>query len=361
MRGEKAGGTKEAYIVSFIDDWQNKINWVNPGKLFIDENVDFSDSTSPETRKRLLQLISIEKMEEFAKILDETVDTTDLEKIDFIKRIPVGLYCFSILPSSENSEDEKISDGKTCEVLVYDNIQKAYSDFINDLPKLFKDKKNSEQDEKRIENLSKKIDHAYFSRCEKLPAYRIEDVKDILHFYAQTEEKPLFVKFSNREQFDISKIAQEIFNKNLSIRDVRPYQDEVWNDNKISWQAFFGYNQDYFIRACNLELEKLQATPNPLISPNPPVEDDCIQIKTLLNYLSKEQLKNICQINELALNGSEDTLIERISSYFNHNLTQILDDLFVNDLKSICRGLRIAVYGNKEAIINRILRNITNV
>lgn len=33
LRGEKAGGTKEAYIVSFIDDWKDKIAWVNPESL----------------------------------------------------------------------------------------------------------------------------------------------------------------------------------------------------------------------------------------------------------------------------------------------------------------------------------------
>lgn len=33
LRGEAAGGTKEAYIVSFIDDWLDKINWVSPSQL----------------------------------------------------------------------------------------------------------------------------------------------------------------------------------------------------------------------------------------------------------------------------------------------------------------------------------------
>ena len=33
LRGLKAGGTKEAYIVSFVDDWNDKIAWVNPETL----------------------------------------------------------------------------------------------------------------------------------------------------------------------------------------------------------------------------------------------------------------------------------------------------------------------------------------
>ena len=35
LRGPKAGGTKEAFIVSFVDDWQDKIAWINPEKLSI--------------------------------------------------------------------------------------------------------------------------------------------------------------------------------------------------------------------------------------------------------------------------------------------------------------------------------------
>ena len=30
LRGEAAGGTKEAYIVSFIDDGLIRLNWVSP-------------------------------------------------------------------------------------------------------------------------------------------------------------------------------------------------------------------------------------------------------------------------------------------------------------------------------------------
>ena len=41
LRGKKAGGTKKAYIVGFMDDWKDKVAWVNPEKLFIEENIDF--------------------------------------------------------------------------------------------------------------------------------------------------------------------------------------------------------------------------------------------------------------------------------------------------------------------------------
>ena len=41
LRGSKAGGTNEAYIVSFIDDWQDKITWVN-AKTLMNEQKEFT-------------------------------------------------------------------------------------------------------------------------------------------------------------------------------------------------------------------------------------------------------------------------------------------------------------------------------
>lgn len=45
LRGVKAGGTPNAYIVSFIDNWNEHIAWVNPESLFEGSN-DFFDQDS---------------------------------------------------------------------------------------------------------------------------------------------------------------------------------------------------------------------------------------------------------------------------------------------------------------------------
>ncbi len=96
LRGQRAGGTEKAYVVSFIDNWEDKINWVNPEKLHIEEGAEFIPRYI-ETQKRIARLISIEKIEEFARMMDDSIDTTDLEKLNFLRRVPVGIYRFSIL------------------------------------------------------------------------------------------------------------------------------------------------------------------------------------------------------------------------------------------------------------------------
>ena len=71
LRGEKAGGTKKAYIVSFIDNGLDKIAWSNPETIF-EGNNDFAD-TKTEYEKRDIRLIAISKIEEFAKMLNDFV------------------------------------------------------------------------------------------------------------------------------------------------------------------------------------------------------------------------------------------------------------------------------------------------
>lgn len=93
LRGPAAGGDASAYIVSFIDEWNEHIAWVNPESLFVGDN-DFEDSRT-ERVQHILRLVSISKIEEFASILDDSVDTTLLERVPFEERIPVGMYAFS--------------------------------------------------------------------------------------------------------------------------------------------------------------------------------------------------------------------------------------------------------------------------
>jgi len=105
LRGEKAGGTAKAYIVSFIDDWSNKIAWVNPESLL--NEGDFADSAT-ENKKRNIRVISIAKIEEFARIIDETVDTKLIESVDFIKKVPLGMYVFSFIDENNLERNHQI-------------------------------------------------------------------------------------------------------------------------------------------------------------------------------------------------------------------------------------------------------------
>ena len=121
LRGEKAGGTTDAYIVPFIDDWNGKIAWVNPQSLFKDE---YEPQDTPAKKQQYeLRMISISKIEEFAAMLNDGIDTSALEKIEMIERIPVGYYMFSTLEWNH-------------QILIYNSTQSSYQALINDLPQI---------------------------------------------------------------------------------------------------------------------------------------------------------------------------------------------------------------------------------
>ncbi len=255
LRGPKAGGTKDAYIVSFVDEWQNKISWINPEKLFIGNNVDFEDKDY-ETQKRIIRFVSIHKIEEFAILNDQLIDPkvrAELERLAFINRFPIGIYQFSYFNEAEDSEEID------CGVLVYDNVYQAYNDFINSLPELFLehglDKRDSLTDDELI-HYAEIVEKEFFDGCLKYPAYYTQDIKDILQYYAIKDQIPPFVKLEDREKYDIDKIAKEIVDQNMGERDQAEMLNRIWESTEIAWQVFFNYDKRNFLREVNLAISR---------------------------------------------------------------------------------------------------------
>lgn len=278
LRGQKAGGTEKAYVVSFIDNWEDKINWVNPEKL-IDIESEFVDRDI-ETMKRIARLISIEKIEEFTRMMDDSIDTTALEKLDFLRRVPVGIYRFSILEPSESGEPVS----RNYDVLLYNDTEEAYDSFVNDLEAVFQgvDVENREElTSEELNYLLQLTKRLYFPDSSSLLGYRDTDIENILRFYAQKQMEPEFVAFSERRKCDLSLVARYIIDNKLDRLREKEYLDSLWNDDKSFWQVLFGYNNLYFKKQVDIELNKLQGYyPDVTITP-PIVIPDTVPLKSL--------------------------------------------------------------------------------
>lgn len=257
LRGPKAGGTKEAYIVSFIDEWQNKVAWVNPEKLYIEDNIDFKD-VDRETRKQILRLVAINKIEEFAILTNKIIDPEkreELEKLNFIERFPVGIYQFRFL---DKIDDEEID--KNCEVLVYDNILQSYKDFIDALPSFFEQHKLTERDnleDDELEEYAEIIEEEFFKGTVKYPAYHLQDLKNIIQYYTVKDELPPYIELKDRDKYDIDKIANEIREKDLGEKSQTELINQIWEDNEIAWQTFFNFDKRNFLREIQLAKTRL--------------------------------------------------------------------------------------------------------
>ncbi|WP_304518842.1 DEAD/DEAH box helicase family protein [Clostridium estertheticum] len=248
LRGEKAGGTADAYIVSFIDNWKESITWVNAESLFETEG-EFKENTYNYAKKEI-RLISIAKIEEFAQIIDDTVDTTELEAIDFIKRVPLGMYSFVIL-------DDNYME-RNYQVLVYDSTKMNYDEMIAALPELFAsyDIKEEILEKDMLDKLCSLCEETYFY-TDMLPTYDESDIRYILKYYAQKECAPNFIEFSklDREKLDVSIIAKQIHEEDMRQSEKKDYIEELWNKKE---ELKIYYNKKmFFVRQLQIELDKL--------------------------------------------------------------------------------------------------------
>lgn len=281
LRGEKAGGTLMAYIVSFVDNWNERIAWVNPDTLFTGTN-DFDDN-DPEYQQRMIRLISIAKIEEFVAILNDNIDTTKLESVPFSQRIPIGMYAFQYI--NEDGIDFSY------QVMVYDSTKNSYEKFMASLPTLSEDLNSSEEylPQEILDNLIKECKEKFFNG-EMIPPYDERDVRHILKYFAQKGECPNFYTFEHidRNKLDVSKIAQKIWDEDMRPREKNNYLNELWESNDENILRLFFAKKIYFMRMVNSELFKLE---NP--EDYQPNQKNVTYGKKNLNELTLEEIKKI--------------------------------------------------------------------
>lgn len=250
LRGKAAGGTTSAYIVSFIDNWSEHIAWVNPDSLFNGNN-EFTDDIV-EHVKHELRMIAISKIEEFASVLDESVDTTALEKVPFIQRIPVGMYAFTYL--------EESGVDLSYQVMVYDSTRKAYEDMMAALPKLFESFGCEDEypSEETLEGMAEQCRNTFFLG-EMIPPYEEKDVKQVLKYYAQYEAPPQFYLFDDidRSKLDVAEIAKYIWDEDMGPKKKTEYVNSLWENSDDNLLKLFFGRKLYFWKQLDIELAKM--------------------------------------------------------------------------------------------------------
>ena len=99
LRGPKFGGTEKAFIVSFIDNWKQRINWAAYDQLA----PSLADESIPEYGKRPpLQLISIDLVRRLARQMDSGINVNPAPYKAFL---PIGWYRVEYYARAEGSDD----------------------------------------------------------------------------------------------------------------------------------------------------------------------------------------------------------------------------------------------------------------
>lgn len=244
LRGLKAGGTKEAYIVSFVDDWNDKIAWVNPETL---TDAEYHEKeTSLENREHNIRLIAISKLEEFALMADSAVDTSALDSIAAIERIPLGMYVLSTFEWNH-------------QILVYNSTETAYQSLIRDLPNLMEyyDIEGETIPDGTLEDITEHCFQNYFDE-NMIPACNRNDIAHLLKFYAQKAVEPLFVTIDemDRKKLDVSEIAKKIYDEDMRRSEKNAYIQKLWGEEGSLIPVYYS-NQYFFKKLIDLELDKL--------------------------------------------------------------------------------------------------------
>ena len=255
LRGEAQGGTKEAYIVSFIDNWEDKISFESPETILL-EGPPIEQKDSAEYRRQNIRYIAVSLIEEFARIIDETVDTSELENLPFSERIPLGLYMVSYQeedPSSETSIERNHAS------LVYNSSKDSYEGFITDLSKIINEY-GVTLDRIEDETLDRMIAYCrekYFTQ-NQLPPVKDIDIASILKYYAYCGREPEFLPIDklSRDKANLSFIAQDSLDRELSRREEKEYLDGLWNDDSTLLKLFYS-EYEYFKRQYDREIDKI--------------------------------------------------------------------------------------------------------
>ncbi len=285
LRGVKAGGTKEANIVAFIDNWNERVNWANPESIFGMGDADFAENER-ERFQHSLRWISMAKIEEFARMLDTSIDTDKLAQVPFLERIPIGMYIFSYQEKPEKGDGQ--NEGADCQavVLVYNSTQDAYGKFMMNLPTLFR--RHGAKDEYLSKPLLRKMAdecRKKFFNEEMIPPYDPGDIESVLKFFAQKESIPKFYPFAqiDRERLDITKIAQKIVDDDMGPRREQAYLNQLWDEGDDNLFRLFFTRKAYFISQVQAEENKI-VYPGIYETDEPSVTPDTVPLESLTLY-----------------------------------------------------------------------------
>ena len=250
LRGTEAGGTSEAYIVTFLDKWQDNIAWVTPEIGFEDV---FWEETEKERLERHVRLIAIAKIEEFAAIMNDAIDTSELEKVPFSQRIPLGMYLIDL-----EKEDVEIR----WQIMVYDCSQSAYEKMMAALPEIFEkfgvDEEYPSEDD--IAAMERYCAEHFFTE-EMVPPYDSRDIVMALKYYAQNEEVPPFYSLPQieREKLDITAIARHVVEADLRQSEMKEYLENLWLDaDQNLLRLFFSDSYQRFTKTVQTEIQRQQ-------------------------------------------------------------------------------------------------------
>jgi ATP-dependent helicase IRC3 len=244
LRGPRFGGTENAYIVSFIDDWKHLINWADYNQL---TEGDIDPGGKPAYIKAVpLQYISIELI----RRLSAQMDTGENINIDsFLSMLPVGWYRIDFETLVKESDDQEVCSQM---IMVFDTEEESYQKYIELIKKLdiraFEDTDISMDDHR--EQLIVWQQRSFLSEEKRASDKILTNLFHIARHIAQNRTPPKFFPFEERNHHDLDAIARRFIDADLgpksehdSLQVEYNRQDRYWSIIHPRYELFWSHYQ----------------------------------------------------------------------------------------------------------------------
>ncbi|MEI7895150.1 MAG: HNH endonuclease, partial [Myxococcales bacterium] len=263
LRGTASGGTERAYVVSFIDDWKQLVNWAE----FTLDDGPAADGITEARRPLPVQLVSIELVR---KLAAQMYEPASKRPATFLEMLPLGWYRVEFDAQVAGTEDDVEHVDRL--VLVYagdhagfealqDQLAKHdLSTFVDPLVTL-------EAERARVDDWAATC---FSAEAARLGSDLAGDVFHIVRHMAQGGERAKFFPFEERGNHDLDGLAREVYERNVGLRDVaRIVLDEYSRQDRF-WRALYG-SQDLFRQQFGFVMQRIEGEQD---GPPPPPPDD---------------------------------------------------------------------------------------
>lgn len=249
MRGLKAKGTKDAYIVSFHDVWDRFMQFVDPDTLALtDIEAEDQDYDEEEDKDEIVEIAPNEEMLKLLTDIDPAaeppIDAMDTEQGISSRELYLKLY--RLMHASLVSETEtpifpvgwySVTDDEGCDVsiFVFHGQQQIYRDIENNLS-LIRGRISPEG-----------LLDVYFSDIEVKP-----DLSEMTYFLDHIEdcgEMPEFFTFRQRDSLDPAQIAAKVKSLFSKEEDQVTWLKELYDSAQVLQQiyrSFFAFRKTVF-------------------------------------------------------------------------------------------------------------------
>ena len=247
LRGPVAHGTKDAYIVSFIDDWRNLVAFESPKSLL--EGEDDVRLYLNEGKKSIIEYISAVEVEGYAVSLYESTPPI----LSNVKELfPYATITVSFMSSEDNDNECE----RQMDILVFDEARASFEGVQSDILRIFNDT-NVDYSEDFIQQQAMDLFFKYAEKQDgKYIGFSTATIIGIIKHYLNNNEMPPIVPLAERVQ--LYELAESIREKYLCLSDEDAQKEmltAIWkSDDKIrAW-----YTLDVFIGKMQVNFKRME-------------------------------------------------------------------------------------------------------